>query len=304
MRPKIGLALGSGGARGLAHLGVIQALTETDIPIDYIAGTSMGAIIGAMYAQNPDLHAITRRFISFLNSDKYETLGTKLLKTNHDQPPSFLNHFVKVIAKQLVITIAQARQGVIKSERLMTAIEYLIADGDIQETRIPFCAVATDLNTGKTIVFDKGNIREAVLYSSSIPGFIPPHGVDSWLLVDGAVTAPLPVKEVRQLGADLVIAVNVGIQLAKALEEPNMLEILARVDTIRGIALSDQQMQLADIQIRPEVKDAHWSEFERYEEFIQAGLTATRTQIPVIKQKLTRKPSFFQRFAKAFQKEQ
>lgn len=302
MRPKVGLALGSGGARGLAHLGVIQALEEADVPIDYIAGTSMGAIVGAMYAQNPDLPAITRRFISFLNSDKYETLGTKLLKTNHDQPPSFLSHFVKVIAKQLVITIAQARQGVIKSERLEAAIEYLIADGDIRETRVPFCAVATDLNTGETVVFDKGNIREAVLYSSSIPGFIPPHGVDAWLLTDGAVTAPVPVKEVRQMGADLVIAVNVAIQLAKALDEPNMLEILTRVDTLRGIALADQQMQLAEIQIRPEVKDAHWSEFERYEEFIQAGLAATRPRIPDIKQQLTRKLGFFQRLSKAFLK--
>lgn len=294
MRLKVGLALGSGGARGLAHLGVIQALEEEHLPIDYIAGTSMGAIVGAMYAQNPDLHSLTRRFIGFLNSENYQTLGTKLLKNSNDQPPSFLSHFVKVIAKQMVITIAQARQGVIKAERLRAAIEYLIPEMDIRATKIPFCAVATDINTGETVVFDRGSIREAVLYSASIPGFIPPHIVDSRLLVDGAVTSPVPVPEVRRMGAQMVIGVNVGVQIAKPLDEPNMLEILTRVDTLRGLALADLQLQQADIQIRPAVQDAHWSEFERYEEFIQAGLVATRAKIPEIKAKLYQRPSFIQ----------
>lgn len=293
MRLKVGLALGSGGARGLAHLGVIQALQEAHLPIDYIAGTSMGAIVGAMYAQNPDLHSLTRRFIGFLNSENYQTLGTKLLKNANDQPPSFLSHFVKVIAKQMVITIAQARQGVIKADRLQTAIEYLLPEMDIRATKIPFCAVATDLNTGETIVFDRGSIRAAVMYSASIPGFIPPHAVDSRLLVDGAVTAPIPVQEVRRMGAEFVIGVNVGVQIAKPLEEPNMLEILTRVDTLRGLALADLQLQQADIAIRPAVQDAHWSEFERYEEFIQAGLVATRAKIPEIREKLYRRQPFF-----------
>lgn len=295
MKPKIGLALGSGGARGLAHLGVLKALEEEHIAIDYIAGSSMGAVVGAMYAQNPDINAVTQKFVQFLNSEDYKTLGLKFLLPSNDQPPSFLSHFAQVIAKRIIVNIAQSRTGIIKTERLTSAIVSLVDDGDIRDTKIPFAAVATDLNSGQTTVFTEGNIREAVVYSASIPGFIAPHNFDGKLLTDGAVTAPVPVFEVRQLGANFIIAVNVGINTVKPLDNPNIIDILTRSDTLRGIVQAELQMQHADIQIHPDVKDAHWSEFDQYEEFMQAGWEATHAQMPLIKRKLQKSAGFFNR---------
>ncbi len=257
MKPRIGIALGSGGARGLAHLGVLKVLEDGQIPVHAMAGTSMGAVVGAMYAQNPDIGAVTRRFIRFLSSEKFDSLGMKMLMPHTDQQPSFFGHFVQVVAKRIVVNIAQSRTGIIKTERLREAISELIDDGDIQDTQIPFGAVATDLNTGATVHLTSGSIREAVIYSSSIPGFISPHAFDHKIVSDGAVSSPVPVSEVRQMGANFIIAVNVSADRLRPLSEPNIIDILTRSDIIHGIALANLQMQQADIQIHPEVKDAH-----------------------------------------------
>lgn len=293
MNRQIGLALGGGGARGLAHLGVLKVLEENSIPINYIAGTSMGAVIGAMYAQFPHVEQIIDRWLNYLRSPEFNSLGTRFIVRHGDQF-SPLSHFISDIAQRVVINISPNRASILKTERLTNALNRLIADDDIQNTLIPFCAVASDLNSGRTVVLRTGNIREAVTISSSIPGFIAPHARDGQLLTDGGVTAAVPVENVRAMGAQFVIGVNVGINTLQPLTEPNIIDILSRSDLIRGIEQADRQLSMADIQIHPNVKDAHWSEFYRFEEFIQAGIDATRAVIPAIKEKIRTTDSFFQ----------
>ncbi|MCG2716887.1 MAG: patatin-like phospholipase family protein [Candidatus Marinimicrobia bacterium] len=293
MKKKVGLALGGGGARGLAHVGVLKVLEEEQILIDYIAGTSMGAIIGAMYAQNPSADALIDRLKSFFSSQDYDSLGLKYIVPKNDQNPSFLSQLAQVVAKRIIVNIAQSRTGIIKTDRLSEAISILIDKGNIQDTHIPFACAATDLNSGQPILFQKGDIQKAVTISSSIPGFISPIVWDGKLLTDGSVTAPVPVDEAREMGADLVIEVCVGINQIRALKDPNIIDIISRTDAIRGFYLSKLQLANADVSLHPDVKDTHWSEFLRYKEFINAGIVEAQKKLPEIHNVIKKKKCLF-----------
>ena len=295
MKSKVGIALGGGGARGLAHVGVLKVLEEEQIPINIIAGTSMGSIIGAMYAQHPDVNVLINKLETFFSSQDYESLGLKYIIPKNDQNPSFLNQLVKDVTQRIVINIAHSRTGIIKTSRLAEAVALLIDDGNIEDTQIPFGCAATDLNSGQTINFQEGDIREAVMISSSIPGFISPSVRDGKLLTDGGVTAPVPVVEARRMGSDIVIGVSVDANHIIPLEEPHVLDIISRVGMIRGKNLSRIQLATADIQLHPRIDAAHWSELLRYREFIEAGIQETREKLPQIRNILRRKNSIFRR---------
>jgi len=293
MKKKVGLALGGGGARGLAHIGVLKVLSEEQIPIDFIAGTSMGSIIGAMYAQNPDTAVLIDRLESFFSSQDYDSLGLKYIVPKANSNPSFLSQLVQVVSQRIVVNIAQSRQGVVKTERLSEAVSKLLDKGNIEDTRIPFACTASDLNTGQTVLFRKGDIQKAVTISSSIPGFLSPHKWQGMLLTDGGVTAPVPVKEVRQMGADIVIGVGVDPNHIEPLEDPHVIEIISRVDLVRGKILSKIQLSAADIRLHPQIDEAHWSELLRYKEFINAGIIETQKKLPEIHDLIKRKKNLF-----------
>jgi len=290
---KVGLALGGGGARGLAHVGVLKVLSEEQIPIDFIVGTSMGSIIGAMYAQNPDTAVLIDRLESFFSSRDYDSLGLKYIVPKNNSNPSFLNQMVQVVSQRIVLNIAQSRQGVVKTKRLSEAVSKLLDKGNIEDTRIPFGCTATDLNTGQTILFREGDIQKAVTISSSIPGFISPHKWQGMLLTDGGVTAPVPVKEVRQMGADIVIGVSVHANHIEPLDDSHVIEIISRVDLVRIKILSKIQLSGADIRLHPQIDQAHWSELLRYREFIEAGIKEAADKLPQIHAAVTKKESIF-----------
>jgi len=295
MKTKIGLALGGGGARGLAHLGVLKVLEEDGIPIDSITGTSMGAVVGAMYAQNPDSESIIKRFENFLASQDYDSLGLKYVIPQDEQNPSFLSHLVRIVAKRIVVNFAPTRTGIVKTERLSDAISFLIDDRNFHDTKIPFGAVTTDLNSGETVLFREGNIKKAVTLSSSIPGFISPEPVNGNLFTDGGVSAPVPVYEAREMGADIVIGICVGVNRIKALENPNIIDIISRTDAIKGIYLSKLQLSNADVSLHPDVKDAHWSEFLRYKEFVNAGIVEAQKKLPEIHNAIKKKKNLIRK---------
>jgi len=232
------------------------------------------------------------RWRSFFNSPDFKSLGTRFITNQNDQTSSLIAQFIHVFAQRVALSISASRPAILKTKRLTDAIAHLITDDDIRNTRIPFAAVASDLNTGRTVVLNSGSIREAITISSSIPGFIAPHVHNGQLLTDGGVTTAVPVDVVNSMGADFTIAVNVNINQIRPLSELNILTILSRIDTIRGLRQTEQQMLQADIHIHPDVKDAHWSEFERFEEFIQAGIKAAQAEIPNIKEKLYAKKKF------------
>jgi NTE family protein len=292
---KLAVALGGGGARGLAHIGVLKVLEEEQIPVDIITGTSMGSLIGAMYAQHPDVDTVIRRLISFFTSPDYESLGLRFVSPKNNQNPSFLNQLVKDVRQRIVVNIAQSRTGIIKTERLAEAMNRLLDAGNIEDTKIPFACVATDLNSGQTVLFREGDIRQAVTISSSIPGFFAPCQKDGQYLTDGGVTAPIPIEEARRMGADYVIGVSVDAHHVDPLENPHVIDIISRADQVRGKLLARLQLSTADIQLHPRIHNAHWSDFQHYEEFIKSGITETREKLPQIRNILKKKHSILTR---------
>jgi len=298
---KIGIALGGGGARGIAHIGVLKVLEREKIPIDFIAGTSMGAIIGAMYSQNPSAHSVINRIQIYLESNDYKSLGIKHFvprQVKAEKTLSFLQFLYKGLWERFSMEISSRRSGLLKKNRLEEALKILLNQGNIEDTAIPFAAVATDISSGKTVVIREGDIRKAVRISASIPGIVPPEIVEESVLVDGGVTEPVPVHAVRKMGADFVIAVSVNVKELNPLKNPNIIDIITRAETIRGNILSSEIIKDADFLFYPDLKDAHWSEFMRYYEFIEAGIKEAEEKIDELKKVLKKRKSLWRRIWK------
>ncbi len=279
----IGIALGGGGARGFAHIGVLKVFEEAGINIDFIAGTSMGAIIGGMYAQNPDISVLTKRIKDFFNKGLKEHLGLKYIKPQQNGNSGFLTHFTKVVSDRIILNFALSKKGILHNEKLYDVISELVDEQDISKMKIPFCALATDLTTGNTIEYKEGSLIKALTLSSSIPGFITPEFENKMLITDGGVTAPVPVKYVKNMGADAVIGVSVDMKNYSELQSPNIINIISRANSARGLELSNLQLEMADVRIHPDIDNAHWSEFERLDEFIEVGEKAAREKLKEIK---------------------
>ncbi|MCD6294801.1 MAG: patatin-like phospholipase family protein [Deltaproteobacteria bacterium] len=177
---KVGLALGSGSARGWAHIGVIKALTEAGIRVDYIAGTSIGAVVGAVYA-----------------SGKIETLENVVRQFDWKQIVSFFD-------------IVFPKSGLIDGNKVADFVRTHVAPGNIEDLGLPFRVISTDLETGSEVVIQEGDVIEAVRASISIPGIFTPVRKDGVILLDGGLVNPVPVSVVREMGADFVIAVDLN----------------------------------------------------------------------------------------------
>ncbi len=278
----MGLALGGGGARGLAHLGVLKAFEENGIPVHMIAGTSMGAIVGAMYAQNPDALAVSDRFRSYLEKSDYEVPGLDSIIPS-EEPVPVLQRFARTVAKRIHISSMGSRSSLLKPDVLNNAICELLDDGRIEDASIPFGAVATDLNSGEALLVQKGSIRRAVRWSALIPAFLPPETHEGHLIADGAVTTPVPVDFTRTMGADVVIAVSVDPTIVARLEDRSIISIMQRCELIRGIHMSRMQLEKADVAIHPDTADSHWSRFLECDRFIDAGFREATARVPEIR---------------------
>jgi NTE family protein len=296
MSVRIGIALGGGGARGLAHVGVLKVLEQEGIPPSYITGTSIGAVVGAMYAQRPNVDAMIQRFKDSLDDEFYDQLGLDHLKTTGTQEISFLQQTTHNIKRRIAINLAQSRTGLLKEVRLKNILLKLIDKGNIEDTEIPLAIVATSLHTGEDIVLRSGGIIDAVAASSSIPGFLCPVCLNDDLLTDGGVSCPVPVKYLPKEEVDVTIGVELGIRKYYPLECVNVIEIIARADMITSRNLGQMMVNTADVAICPDTKGMHWSEFSREDELIEAGIQGTKEKLPEIKNAIRKKTFWFKRF--------
>ena len=196
-RINIGLALGGGGARGLVHIGVLKSLKKQGIPIHMGAGASIGATIGAMYAATLDPDWVEKRFRQFVQSDLYKKIGLDRLVPTDQPNSSIFQTTATHVKNQIIVNLANDRLGILKQDRLLQVLEYLIPVKTFEELKIPFSCLTLDLNSGEDIIFKTGDLVEAILASSAIPGFIPPVEKNGLLLTDGSVSCPVPVITVR-----------------------------------------------------------------------------------------------------------
>jgi NTE family protein len=291
---KIGLALGGGGARGLAHIGVLKVLDREDIPIHIIAGTSIGALVGAGFASGIHPKDMEKRAESYLQSEKFQTSAIKAIESALDKGELSLGRRLQNLLRNRYFQVqAMFKPGLFPSEELQEIIEYFVPDIQIEETQIPFRAVATDLVQGTQIVFSKGSLRQAVTASCAMPGAIAPVRDEDRLLSDGGIICLIPCSVVRKEGADVVIAVSVDRDICTEKDFTTAMSIYQRVGDIMCAKLKGYELAEADVVIAPEVGDLHWSEFSQALSLVEEGEKATMEKMDLIRSAAPRSKRWF-----------
>lgn len=253
MKLKIGLALGGGAAKGFAHIGVIKMLEASGIHPDVVAGTSAGSVVGALYASGMDAFALQETAFGL---DETKIRDVRLFSG-----------------------------GLVQGRALQDYINQLLHHQSIEQLKIPFAAVATQLETGQRTVFVRGNTGQAVRASSSIPGVFEPAAINGKHYVDGGVVSPIPVDAARQLGADFVIAVDISTKPSGS-NPQGMMNIVGQTIAIMGQQLGTQETARADVVIRPSLGGIGPTDFEQKNQAILEGERAALAAIPAIRAKL------------------
>jgi NTE family protein len=282
-RKRVGLALGGGGARGLAHIGVLRVLEKEKIPIDLIVGTSIGALVGAAYASGIRSDELKRMAEAYLNSAEFQSSAMKAFEATHAKGAGGLTQRLQTYLRNSFYLIqAMFKPGILPNEDFQATINYFIPDIQIEETRIPFRAVATDLVTGKEVTFSKGPLRQAVMASCAVPGAIAPLKEGEKLLSDGGILCLVPSSVAREEGADIVISVAVDRCIVSE-ELRTVVDVYQRVNEIMGQKLKNYELAYADVVILPEVGDIHWSDFSEAMNLIDEGERAAREKVADIR---------------------
>jgi len=282
---KVGLALGGGGARGLAHIGVLKVLERENIPIDLITGTSMGAIIGGAYALKKDISAIEKIAEKYSKISEFNIDFSFSEKERKDKP-FFLKKMSDFLKKGYILNLELRRKYIDEGEGIKKIIKDLVGDKAFTDTKIPFAVVAADLVKGEKVILNQGKLFDALLASSSIPGMFPPVILDKKILVDGGIVDVVPIQAAQSLGANFVIGVNVGQTIKKRVEFDNAVEIFFRSDSITSAELRKLQLSFADVVITPKIGRFHWSDFSKPEQCIREGEIAAQNIILELKKKL------------------
>lgn len=281
---QVGLALGGGGARGLAHIGVIKVLEEEGIPVDMLAGSSFGSVVAAAYGSG-------RSADRLIQDMKYHwaRLGNFLLD---------------------ILDYNIPRSALLRGRKIRNMIQTAMADETIEECPIPIFVVCTDLITGREVVLEKGKLGKAIWASGSLPGIFPPVRWDQYLLVDGAVLNKVPARILREKGAQVVITVNVtperdlGLEVSNGstgwmrgcmerlpffrrwLSGPNIFRIVSRSMSVSGLHLSRIHSDVVDVEIKPRVDHFDFLRFDQFDQIVEAGMEATRRALPEIREAL------------------
>ena len=285
-RKRIGLALGGGGARGLAHIGVLRVFEQEGIPIDLIVGTSIGALVGGAYASGIGPDELEKKFDEYLNSHEFQSSAIKAIEASHAKEGRGMAQKIQNYLKnRFYLVQAMFKPGILSSEDFRTTINYFIPDIRIEETRMTFRTVATDLLSGEQIIFSEGSLRQAVMASCAVPGAIEPLKEGERLLSDGGIICLIPSSVARKEGADIVIAVVVDRDTGSEDELRTVVGIYHRISEIMSQRIKDYDLMDADIVILPEVGDLHWSEFSQAKILIDEGEKAAWEKLDDIRKR-------------------
>jgi len=284
----VGLALGGGAARGLAHVGVLRALERAGIKIDLIAGTSIGALVGGVYAILADAGKAEARLRRFVLSREFRRTEFDFLKDSRRDEPSLLYSVSNLIKRGIFYSFSMTRPSFISEENFAHNIYSLIDDIPIGQTAIPFYPVAADIDSGEEVVLTSGSLRRGILASSAIPGLLPPVRIDGRLLIDGGWVSKVPVLAAFKHGADMVIGVDISPELEDTRGLTRGFDVLVRANAIKAEALKNFQCKLLDVLIRPRVGSVHWADFTGALKLIDEGDRAATLKLPEISEKVER----------------
>jgi len=253
--PGIGLALGGGFARGYAHLGVLRVFEEHRIPITCISGSSMGSIVGAAYASGAPLSRIVKKCgeIRFRDFARWRV----------------------------------SRFGLASNDRLGALVQRFFASCHFEDLLIPTAIVATDLGTGDPVVFQQGSLSQAIRASCAFPGLFEPIQIGTRCLADGGLVAPVPTRAARDLDAQTVVGVSVGLHDGQRGTPTNIFQVVSRAVSAAQKHQLEAWERHADIVLRPRIQSLAWDDFERIEEAMEAGAAAARSAVPQIQKLLS-----------------
>lgn len=285
-RLKVGLALGGGAARGLAHIGVLRALVREGIPIDIITGTSMGAVLGGAFAAMGDIAEIERRMRGLLTSDEFQKTRMSFLRETKRTRGSLLYSVTSLVRRGIVYGVSTMRPSFVSAERFAASLGRILPDVEVSTTPIRFAASAVDLETGVEVVLCHGRLREVAAASAAIPGILPPRRLHGRLLIDGGWADKIPVLPAFRLGADVVVGVDISADLDDGRGYTRGIDVVLRANTIKDTVMTELQRRLADIVIEPAVRKIHWADFESVDYCIAAGDTAASQAVPKIRELL------------------
>ena len=282
--PKIGLALGEGGRRFYIHIGVLKALEEEGIKIDYIAGTSIGSFIGGLYALWEDIGKIEEYTLD-LDFDRYYTSSREDIRLKNINDVPFLLFYSNISKKGINFNLLK---GLMDGKVLRDEIDRLTNRASFEyDLKIPFKVVTTDLLTGDKVLIDSGRISNAITASMTVPGLSIPFKFEDKLLVDGGLKEPVPVDVVREMGADIVIGVGLrSVQKDSKNNMNNVVSILYKSVFIMLEELNNISVNKADIVINPYYRgplDTDMS-IENKMKLIQLGKEETQKVIPALKE--------------------
>ena len=301
--PKIGLVLSGGGAKGLAHIGVLKVIDSLGIKVDYVAGTSMGAIIGSLYASGytgNQLDSIFKQidFDKLINDDLPRTSKAFYERTNSEKYAvtlPFDNFKVKLPS---ALSRGQNTYGMLS--RLTMHVNNI---ADFGKLPIPFFCIATNIETGKAVMLDKGNLTQAVMASSALPSLFQPVTINGELLVDGGVVNNYPVDEIREKGMDLIIGVDVQDGLSKREGLASALDVLGQINNFRTISDMKLKIKKTDIYIKPDIKDYSVVSFGEGAKIIENGKQSAELKLEELKKLSYSGDISFKRLIKITQKD-
>jgi len=285
-RLKVGLALGGGAARGLAHIGVLRALVREGIPIDIITGTSMGAVVGGAYAAMGDIVEIERRVRGLLTSDEFHRMRMSFLRETKSTRGSLLYSVTNLVRRGIVYGVSTMRPSFVSAEKFARSLGRILPDVEVSTTPIRFAASAVDLETAEEVVLCHGKLREVAAASAAIPGILPPRRLHGRLLIDGGWVDKIPVLPAFRLGADVVIAVDISADLEDPKRYLRGIDVVLRANTIKDSVMTELHRRLADVVIEPAVRKIHWADFEAVDFCIAAGDAAASEAVPKIRELL------------------
>jgi len=280
---KVGLVLSGGGAKGLAHIGVLKTIDSLGIHIDHIAGTSMGAIIGSLYAAGYSGQQLDSIFNGLNFDDLINDHIPRAAKTFYEKEQSE-KYALRLPFNNFKVSLPSAISKGQNVFNLLSKLTLPVSDiKNFNELPIPFFCIATDAETGQSVVLDKGNLAQSVRASGALPSLFQPVFIDDRMLIDGGVTNNYPINELRAKGMDIIIGVDVQDDLLNRDKLKSAPEILLQINNYRTIRDMKVKTKLTDIYIRPNIKEFNVVSFDEGKKIIKNGVDATLLQIEKLK---------------------
>lgn len=290
-KPKIALVLGGGGARGLSHLGILALLEKEGIKVDMVVGTSIGALVGAVYCQCSDAFLTYSMLANFFSSDNFKIEYFKKVKEMmlpNTPKEGFFGKIKKALLWGSFALKTSTKESYIPREKVSGSIDSLFGDKLLEDLPVELAIVASDLNSGEEVILTKGRISDAVKASIAIAGIFPAVQIGGKTLIDGGYVNQIPVEDAFKLGADVVIASDVSSEVAMLEENEKITGSKSQVRATMILAETARRFQLrfADVSIKPNLKDLHWTEFDKIEVFFERGFSAAQASLPKIKKRI------------------